>query len=313
MPDRLIENPRDTRAGEAPCRRTWVRKATRARNDEYSQVEEKGQAQSERLERPNAEHDKGSIDNLPATIDVDNAKLPASYERAKQALVECESIDECKAWADKAAALAAYGRMQEDTELEKHALRIRAHAARRAGELLHEIRGETGGRPSRTKNSGAHSPEFSDASLEPADKRMSARATAARAAGMSQHQVKEAMRVATVPKDAFDRQVNSSKPPSVATLAKQGTHKRSQPTASAGDAPQTAAVDHKNSIGAESVARALVKWRADISPAQQNEIKVNTRERRAFVGAIERLPRSDAEWARKFAFFVEQEAREKPQ
>ena len=31
-----------------------------------------------------------------------NARLPANYEQAKQALAECVSIDECKTWADKA-------------------------------------------------------------------------------------------------------------------------------------------------------------------------------------------------------------------
>src|SRR5262245_18917195 len=109
--------------------------------------------------------EQATADNLPATIGADNAKLPASYERAKLALAECESIDECKDWEDKAAALAAYGRMAGDTELEKYALRIRAHAARRAGELLDAIPRETGGRP-RKKYSGGHSPEFSNASLE---------------------------------------------------------------------------------------------------------------------------------------------------
>jgi hypothetical protein len=242
-------------------------------------------------------------DNLPATIDADNAKLPASYERAKQALAECESIDECKTWADKAAALAAYGRMQGDTELEKQALRIRVHAARRAGELLHEIPGETGGRPPRKENSGGHPPEFSDASLDPVGKPMSARAAAARAAGMSAHQTKEAMRVATVPKEEFDRQVNGSKPPSVATLAKYGMRKRSLPKA---PAPGT----RRAIIGNEAVTRALETWRADMPPAQQNEIDVHTPERQVFASAIGRLPLSDAGWACKMASYVEQEARE---
>ena len=131
--------------------------------------------------------EQANANNLPAPIDADNTTLPASYERAKQALAACESIDECKDWEDRAAALAAYGRMAGDTELEKHALRIRAHAARRAGELLLAIPGETGGRPPRKKNSGGHSPEFSDASLEPAEKTMSPRAAAAKDAGMSEH------------------------------------------------------------------------------------------------------------------------------
>jgi hypothetical protein len=247
--------------------------------------------------------EQANDDNLPTIIDAGNARLPASYERAKRALAECESIDECKDWANKAKALAAYGRMQGDTELEKLALRIRAHAARRAGELLHEIPAETGGRPPRKKYSGGHSPEFSDASREVAEKPMSPRAAAAKDAGMSEHQAKEAMRVATVPKEEFDRQVTGSKPPSVATLAKQGTRNRTLPSA-------PAAGTHRAIIGTEAVTRALETWRADIPPAQQNEIDVDTRQRQAFASAIGHLPLSDAGWACKMAFYVEQEVRE---
>ena len=115
---------------------------------------------------------------------------------------------------------------------------------------------------------------------------MSPRAAAAKDAGMSEHQAKEVMRVAAVSMDDFERQVNGSTPPSVAILAKQGTRKRSLPTAPAASTHRAKA----DSIGAGAVARALEKWQADISPAQQNKIEVNTRERKAFVNAIERLP-----------------------
>ncbi len=74
--------------------------------------------------------------NLPSVAD---ATLPAKYKAAKTALAECKRIDECKDWVDKSAALASYARQSNDPELEKMALRIRARASRRAGELLKEI------------------------------------------------------------------------------------------------------------------------------------------------------------------------------
>ena len=44
--------------------------------------------------------------NAPALIPVSTAQLPRTYEAAKRALSECSEVDECKDWADKAAALA---------------------------------------------------------------------------------------------------------------------------------------------------------------------------------------------------------------
>ena len=73
---------------------------------------------------------------LPA---VDAARLPASYEHAKTALAECSSLDECKDWSDKAAALASYARQSKDESLTKMSQRIQARAIRRAGELLKQI------------------------------------------------------------------------------------------------------------------------------------------------------------------------------
>src|SRR5882757_827322 len=84
---------------------------------------------------------------FPASLTLDHAtlprirdaRLPATYEAAKQALAECFRLDECQDWADKMAALASYARQSENRELEELALRIRARAIRRCGEVLQEI------------------------------------------------------------------------------------------------------------------------------------------------------------------------------
>jgi hypothetical protein len=75
---------------------------------------------------------------------VANAKLPETYERAKTALAECSSIDECQSWADKAEALASYAKMSDDDSLRKMADRIQARALRRCGELLQQVKTATG-------------------------------------------------------------------------------------------------------------------------------------------------------------------------
>src|SRR5690554_3481448 len=81
----------------------------------------------------------GGMMQLPQHISVASARLPQTYEAAKSALAQCSAVDECKDWADKAAALASYAKQSNDDQLEKLALRIRARAIRRAGELLKQI------------------------------------------------------------------------------------------------------------------------------------------------------------------------------
>lgn len=146
--------------------------------------------------------------NLPAVL---NAPLPATYEAARTALAQCQAIDECKDWADKAAALASYAKQSEDLELEKMAARIRARAMRRAGELLKQIEPSPGGRPAKT-NDGA------DSSFTRKD--------VARDAGMSERQQVTAIRVASIPEKQFAAQVESANPPTLTELARQGTQKR---------------------------------------------------------------------------------------
>jgi hypothetical protein len=85
--------------------------------------------------------------NLPAISD---ARLPESYQAAKQALSKCSAIDECQQWADKAEALASYAKQAKDEQLRKLADRIQARAIRRCGELLKLYDGR--GRPAENNN-----------------------------------------------------------------------------------------------------------------------------------------------------------------
>lgn len=139
---------------------------------------------------------------------ITSAPLPATYENARTALAQCQAIDECKDWADKAAALASYARQSEDLEMEKMAQRIRARAMRRAGELLKQVNG---------KGNNQHT-DGSDSKLAQSD--------LARQAGMSERQQVTAVRVANIPEPQFTSQVESDNPPTLTELARQGTQKR---------------------------------------------------------------------------------------
>lgn len=142
-------------------------------------------------------------------IDVSGAKLPSTYHAAKRAISQCASLDECKDWSDKAAALASYAKQAQDDQLEQMAKRIRARATRRAGELLKQI--EPGiNRHTTARREGTHTPS---------------RVAAATEAGMSKHQAVQAMRVANVPEDQFENLVEHGA--TVTSLAEMGVQSRS--------------------------------------------------------------------------------------
>lgn len=144
--------------------------------------------------------------NVPANITVQNARLPATYEAAKTALASCANIDECQDWANKAEALASYARMADDDTLRKLADRIQARAVRRLGELLKQY--DAQGQRTDQLSEGAHT------KLSQKD--------AAEQAGISKHQQVQAVRVANVPQDQFDKAVDSTTPATVTKLAEMG-------------------------------------------------------------------------------------------
>lgn len=149
----------------------------------------------------------GQTAALPATISAASASLPATYETAKTALANCAQIDECQSWADKAAALASYAKQANDDELMKMATRIRDRAIRRAGELLKQIEPAHGA----NQNIGRDAPT-----------NVLTRKKAAEEAGMSKDKMVQAIRVANIPAEDFERQVESATPPTVTALAEQG-------------------------------------------------------------------------------------------
>lgn len=146
---------------------------------------------------------------IPAGV---TAVLPVTYERAKTAMAECERIDECMDWANKAEALASYAKQAEDNTMRQLADRIQARAIRRCGELLRAFHSE-GGRPSKTSTG-------TDTSFP------SSQREAASQAGMSKRQEVTAVRVSNVPAETFEAAVESDEPPTVTKLAEMGTRPR---------------------------------------------------------------------------------------
>ena len=137
---------------------------------------------------------------------VRNAKLPTVYIEAQNALAACQRIDECREWADKAAAIASYAKQAQDQTLMDMATRIKARAIRRCGELLKAIEKGRGGQPSHSTRAGT----------DPS------RSRAARDAGLSERQRKDALRVASIPRKDFEAAVDSESPPTITELSEAG-------------------------------------------------------------------------------------------
>ena len=92
------------------------------------------------------------------------------------------------------------------------AIRKRDRAIRRAGELLKQIEAQPGKRTDIEPSGGAPT-----------------RLQVAHDAGMSRDQMHTALRVANVPADEFERQVESATPPTVTKLAEQGKQSAPKP------------------------------------------------------------------------------------
>jgi hypothetical protein len=155
---------------------------------------------------------------LRASPDESSAALPQRYEAARAALAECDRIDECKDWADQAAAIASYARQAHDDSLAVYARRIRARAYRRMGELINQCPSASTENLVQQPRQAATGPSGYSTTYAPAT-----RTEVAADAGLSERQRKTAQRVASVPAAAFDAQVDSPRPPSVTQLASQGT------------------------------------------------------------------------------------------
>ena len=91
---------------------------------------------------------------------------------------------------------------------------IQARAIRKAGELLQNISSAQGMRTDR---------------LQEGDRPKSPRNEAAREAGFSEHQQKQALRVANLDEDEFEQAIEGHKPATITELAERGTKSRESP------------------------------------------------------------------------------------
>jgi hypothetical protein len=159
---------------------------------------------------------------MTRALTIASATLPGTYVEARNALAKCERIDECKSWADKAAALASYAKQADDDRMLAMARRIQCRAIERGGELLAAVKAAKGGdrgggRPSKDGNQrGGASPLVSRQSF-------------AKDAGLSPDQAKTMLRVVNVPPAIRNAMIESAKPPTVQELADRGRRRIVKP------------------------------------------------------------------------------------
>ena len=120
-------------------------------------------------------------------VDTREGTLPQTYTAACQALAECEALDECRDWADRAAALASYGRQAHDRSLMDLARRIQLRAVRRIGELCQQVPAA----PNQYAGADGRTGRFA----------------AAKAAGISRSQTVQALRIVRIPPPEFEAAV----------------------------------------------------------------------------------------------------------
>ena len=71
-----------------------------------------------------------------------SSELPATYEAARKALAQCERLDECYSWADKAVELASYGKRLD--EVATHLLFAKTLPAALPNHVSHSISKKVG-------------------------------------------------------------------------------------------------------------------------------------------------------------------------
>lgn len=164
-------------------------------------------------------NETGLAVRLPRALGaVDSARLPELYANAKEGLVNCYRVDECKAWADKAEAIRSYARQAKDDEMMKTAMRIKGRAVQRLGELLEALEKA---QPKPGTNNQVRAPEPS-----------SPRQVAAASAGLSKQQAHQAQAVARFHKaepEKFEAMIERSRPATVTQLAQLGRKPASPP------------------------------------------------------------------------------------
>jgi hypothetical protein len=89
------------------------------------------------------EHMHFDVRRLPAKVkrELETARFPDNYIRARKAIHECALVDEVTAWANRSAAMATYAREISDRSMLDDAIRIQARALERLGEMLAEMPG----------------------------------------------------------------------------------------------------------------------------------------------------------------------------
>ena len=100
----------------------------------------------------------------------------------------------------------------KDETLFRHAARIQSRAIRREGELLKQIPDNNRGRPA------SEIPDGTVTNLS--------RTEAAADAGLSEREKVTALRIASIPAEDFERQIESESIPTIGELARQGNQKR---------------------------------------------------------------------------------------
>jgi hypothetical protein len=149
---------------------------------------------------------------MARTLTIASATLPSTYVDARKALAKCDRVDECKSWADKAAALASYAKQAEDEQMLVMARRIQLRALERGGELLAAVKASR--EHSRLK--GEQSP--------------SSRKAMANSAGLSSDQAKTMLRIVNVPPAVRNAMIESASPPTAQEMAERGKRRIVQPS-----------------------------------------------------------------------------------